>query len=159
MRAGQLLFEAETPDIISVNARNSICGRGTKKYITKTPEYKAYVSKTSWALLREKEKYKQGIFPLSTGTFGAVITLYMGSRLNMGVYVPRGDIDNPIKPLLDSLQLARIVDDDARFIWTFVRKIYRKSNPGTKVQVYRSEGSNCDELEGVIQSFLHGSDP
>lgn len=86
------------------------------------------------------------IEPITTGEWVLTMVAFWPRIRHLDVPVPFGDADAPVSAVLDALEYAGVLDDDARIVEVHARKEHDPDNPRIFVQLERVED---DEQEAT----------
>lgn len=95
--------------------------------------YKAFRETMTAAWLVERNR--KGVKPLTTGELAVTITAYWPTMRHLDVDVPNGDADAPAEVVLDALQYAGVIDNDARVVRLTCDKYLDRIRPRLEVWV------------------------
>jgi len=74
--------------------------------------------------------------PLPGEVFSVVVISYWPRRRHLAEGLAMGDVDSPLKAVLDALEAGGAFDDDTRVVEVIARKAYDKERPRIEVSVW-----------------------
>lgn len=112
-----------------INAIN----RAGHSTLRKSVRYRSYVEHVAHACRGRCERFDSGLCSVS-------MVFYWPTQdhetLGRNAKYPRGDVDASIKATLDGLQLAGVIDDDARVVEVRARKAYDRARPRVEITIH-----------------------
>lgn len=77
----------------------------------------------------QAEVKKTGHQRIESGSVGLVVdTFWPKLRHLEGATVPHGDFDATLSAVSDALEIADVIDDDARIVWGYARKFHSSTH-------------------------------
>lgn len=109
------------------------------------------------ALCWDRERARRRLRPINAGRWVITVHAFWDRQRHLDVNLPIGDIDAPIECVLDALQAAGVVDNDARFVAMHSWKHHDPRHPRLVIEIEEAppEGllppcaSDREEVRGV----------
>jgi len=96
-------------------------------------DHRAFRDRTwdAWIFARPPDAYGEKY--ITRGAWKVTIAAYWPRQRHLDLDLAMGDCDAPIKAILDALEFAGVIDDDARIVEIEARKFWDKESPRVEV--------------------------